>query len=34
MHLAATLTQARGTQDVIDPVADRLVPACGPGGSP
>ncbi|WP_406260265.1 hypothetical protein OH779_02350 [Actinacidiphila glaucinigra] len=29
MHLAATLTQAAGTQDVVDPVADQLVPACG-----
>ncbi|MFE0632208.1 SpoIIE family protein phosphatase [Streptomyces sp. NPDC058864] len=32
MHLAATLTQAAGTQDVVDLVADQLVPAFGPQG--
>ncbi|MEU1621670.1 SpoIIE family protein phosphatase [Streptomyces sp. NPDC005722] len=32
MHLAATLTQAVGTQDVVDLVADQLVPAFGPEG--
>ncbi|MFE0631138.1 SpoIIE family protein phosphatase [Streptomyces sp. NPDC058864] len=32
MHLAATLTQAAGTQDVVDLVTDQLVPAFGPQG--
>ncbi|MFD8078450.1 SpoIIE family protein phosphatase [Streptomyces sp. NPDC059718] len=32
MHLAATLTQAVGTQDVVDLVCDQLVPAFGARG--
>lgn len=30
MHLAAALTEAVGVQEVIDLVADQIVPAFGP----